>query len=143
MESVQHGRPSAVMNVPEQIKAFRRRMIVYALKKHHGNIRAAAREIGFTPGAMERWVRILELNDAARELRRGRAWTSISSLALVCAFVFTISFPVSTMNEEATHEQFFSSRIAFCQMVSWTSRARGHAEHLFGRVNHNGGIHVC
>lgn len=61
-------------NLSEKVRNYKSKLIRFALEKHHGNIRAAARELGETPSTMQRWVAILELGSMARDLRYKRDW---------------------------------------------------------------------
>ena len=69
------------MKLSAAVREFQTRWVRYALIESHGNIRQAAKAMGKSPATLDRWVRILELEDFARSLRRA------SNRQLVCMAV--------------------------------------------------------
>lgn len=57
------------MTISEEIKAYKKRLIVHALRHNEGNIRATARSLGTPSTNLDRWLRELGLVDYAYRLR--------------------------------------------------------------------------
>lgn len=60
----------STMKLSAAVREFQTRWVRYALIDSHGNIRQAAAKMGKSPATLDRWVRLLELEDFARHLRR-------------------------------------------------------------------------
>lgn len=58
------------MKIKAEVAAFKRRLIIAALRETNGNVRAAARMLGTHSTNVERWMRELNLLDFAYRLRR-------------------------------------------------------------------------
>lgn len=70
-------------HLSEAVQHFRTKFIRAALEKHHGNIRAAARELGENPSTFARWVRLVHLDTLAHDLRRRRVLWLVDRMAPV------------------------------------------------------------
>jgi hypothetical protein len=80
------------MKLSDEIRSYKTNLIRYALKLEHGNIRAAARQLGESPGRIQRWVHALGLGDFAADLRRRRAWWLVERSLLVGAFLTMVVY---------------------------------------------------
>jgi hypothetical protein len=77
------------VRLSEQVREFKGKLIRMALERTHGNIRKSARWLGENPTTMARWVRMLGLDEFARDLRRRRAWWLADRAVLASAFLAT------------------------------------------------------
>lgn len=85
------------MTISDEVRQFKTRLIRGMLERNHGNIRKTARNLGATPASMQRWVRTLDLDDFAKQLRRRRDWWLADRCALVGALVFTVAYAAHPM----------------------------------------------
>lgn len=77
------------MKLSDAVRDFQYRWVKYGLLVNRGNIRALSRMSGKSPATMDRWVRLLGLQDYARSLRyadnslyRGLGLTGVRHVAV-------------------------------------------------------------
>lgn len=78
------------MKLSNDVRAYKAKLVLGMLELQHGNIRATAKALGTKPATMQRWVRELELDTHARELRRRRAWWLAPRAAIVASLATVV-----------------------------------------------------
>lgn len=87
----------SMVKLSDQVREFKTKLIRLALVESHGNIRKTARMLGENPTTLARWVRILDLDGMARDLRHRHAWWLVDRCALLVAFLFTVVYAAHSL----------------------------------------------
>lgn len=85
------------MTIREDIREFKRGLIIAALEKNSGNIKATARELGIFSSNLDRWLKELGLLDHARRLRYGVARRVGVQVLLYLVFAAVLLYPASAL----------------------------------------------